>query len=93
MNIIRLENWSVVTLDNDPYKAPELKHPHLCGIAYGHPKFDDGKMVTTSTIMWKKQLTVVTLSGTYYMLGEVDPEYEKLYPNAKERIFNSLKEV
>jgi hypothetical protein len=34
---------------------------------------------------------VITSKGSKYVLGVVDPDYEKAFPNAKERLLNSLK--
>jgi hypothetical protein len=93
MNEIRLENWSVVT-DADPYKAPEQLVSRLHGQAFGHPRFADGSEVTTSRVMGcsesKDHLAIVTGSGSHYVLGEVDPDYEERYPNARERFWKSL---
>jgi hypothetical protein len=88
---MRLENWSVVFSETDPYLAPELQKIALHGNVYGHPRFDDGSSVTTSTIKELRGELIITNSGSEYELGEVDPEYEKRYPEARQRIFKSLK--
>ena len=84
---MKLEHWSLVA--DDPYKAPELQRPSLRGEVYGNPNFDDGTIVITSTVMSVDVTTqsATTRSGSVYELGEVDPEWEKLFPNAKERFF------
>ena len=88
---MRLENWSVVFSDNDPYLHPELQTLSLCGNVFNHPRFKDGKRVTTSSIKGFDGELIMTSSGSKYELGEIDPEYEKLYPDAKNRLLNSLK--
>lgn len=91
MNKIRLENWAVV-YSGSPYQAPELQIPRLVGNVFGHPSFEDGEMVTTSSIKRKDGECIVTNSGSYYTLGGIDPEYEKQFPNAKQRLMNSLRQ-
>ena len=88
METIILNNWSVVFYD--PYKAPELQKACLHGKVIGHPRFEDGTEVTTSFIEKLDEDQIITHSGSRYKLGQTDPEYERLYPNAKERLFTSL---
>lgn len=85
-----LENWSMVF--TDPWAAPEMQIPQLHGKVYGHPKFDDGESITTSAIdgFDKESNAVVTRSGSKYCLGHVDSEYEEIYPDAYNRLINSL---
>lgn len=85
-----LENWSVVYHVNSPYDAPELWGRALHGFVYGHPRIPDGKEVTTSKIVGISERKILTNSGTAYTLGKVDEKYEKLFPNALERLFNAL---
>lgn len=87
---MRIEDWSVVS-DADPYTAPELIRPQLRGHVYGHPKFEDGHLVHTSYIKEVKDGKVITASGSEYELGVVDPDYEKLFPNARERVLKNIK--
>ncbi len=85
----KLENWALVS--TNPYLAPEASKLLLTGNVYNHPKFKDGESVTTSPIDRLENDFIITYSGSKYELGEIDPQYEKLFPNAKERLFNSLK--
>ena len=87
----RLENWAVIAVPDSPYQAPELWRQRLHGNVYGHPRFGNGTEVTTSPITSKKGENILT-RNTEYELGIIDTEYEKLYPNARERLLNSLKE-
>lgn len=90
---MKLENWSLVFGELNPYQAPETVRPHLNGEVFGHPRFENGKNVTTSAIVGKKGSNVVTNSGSIYELGTIETEYKKRYPLALERLLNSLPEV
>ena len=85
----RLENWAVKTAAN-PYLPPELKWDVLTGLVFGHPRHLDGKDVATSHIVGQRAGRVVTASGTEYELGVVESGYERVYPNAKVRLFAAL---
>lgn len=84
---MKLENWSVVVLDFSPYTAPEALPKGLHGFVYGNPKFADGDEVTTTAIVGTREGRVLTRSGSEYELGEVDPDYEAQFPNARSRVF------
>lgn len=84
---MRLENWSVVVRDPDPYKAPEAQQACLSGNVYDHPTYSDGNVITTSRIVKVEDGKVHTVSGSVYELGEVDPEYERMFPGARGRLF------
>ncbi len=90
---MRLENWAKIANPESPFQAPEMWIPQLTGDVYGHPRFEDGTGVTTSRIMGKRDGKVITYSGLEYELGEVDAEYEKLYPDAFNRLMNTLDEL
>lgn len=85
-----LTNWSfrqsVVSVD--PYMAPEHVKIYLNGDVYGHPNFADATNITTSSIVSvdSETGTVTTKSGSRYVLGSVDVEYEKIYPGAFQRL-------
>lgn len=89
----RLENWGVVfKFTGDPYQPPETYSQYLNGTVFGHHEIPDGTPnVTTSHIksVHLKEEKVVTASGSVYELGTAAPEYEKLFPNARERFFKS----
>jgi len=82
---MKLENWSIT---HGLYKAPE-QGGRLVGNVYGHPRHFDGKLVRTSRVVEVDPVaqTVRTHSGSIYELGTVDPGYEAVYPNARERVF------
>ena len=87
----RIEQWFITYIEDD-YTAPELREPRLAGNAYGHPNpyVRDGEHVETSRIVAKLNGCVVTRSGTVYELGEVLPDYELQFPNAKQRLMDSI---
>ena len=71
--LVRLECWSVH--GGDGYTPPEHVVPRLHGRVYGHPKIDDGKIVSTSPIEEVHGHMIVTKSGTCYLLGTPAPGY------------------
>ena len=73
---MQINNWSVVS-DSDPFKVPEQSKIRLQGEVTGHPRFDEGHRVTTSTIVKIEGKLVSTYSGSVYELGEIDPLYKK----------------
>lgn len=81
--IKKLEKWSLVAIGR-PYDAPESYWHCLQGIN------EAGSQVVTSSIVGCQNSHVLTKSGSIYELGEADPDYEKLYPNAKKRLFERL---
>ena len=75
----KLEDWSVVCLDENPYLAPELKTVKLQGTIFDDNRgFLDGCLVLTSKLV---RLNVETKTAqtlnTTYILGNIDPEYDK----------------
>ena len=93
----QLKNWSYGTSYKiTPYTAPEMVVTQLQGNVYGHPnpkRHPDGKIIVTSAIKGKRNGCVVTHSGSEYELVDVDPQYEKEFPNAYERLMKTLPEV
>ena len=85
-----LNNWSIVAHSGNPYLAPELHSCCLCGIVSDHPAFEDGARIQTSSIVAKNDEEIVTFSGSTYLLGTVDPDYESQFPGAYERLLDSL---
>jgi hypothetical protein len=74
----RVENWSIVSTDVDPYRAPELKARRLSGIVSGHSTIEDGKFITSSSLVEFDYLNSKALTkNTVYDLGEINPEYKK----------------
>lgn len=89
---MKIENWAVVESIVNPYAAPEMRALSLQGQVFGHPRFNDGQYITTSSIDKKNDRDeVVTISGSSYELGRVDPSYEEKFPNARNKLLNSLK--
>lgn len=88
-----LQQWGVSSRVIDPYKAPEQGVLCLVGRVYGHEAIPDGVSITSTGIVGRHDDKVCTKSGSEYTLGDVDPEYEALYPNARERLFSTLPEI
>ena len=90
--MIRIDNWCVVDAPDSEFTAPELRERCLHGIVTGHPHVDDGESVTTSAITGLSGNSFIkTRSGSIYELGDVLPDYEKLYPEAELTLINNLK--
>lgn len=82
-----LTNWSLISLN--PNAAPELVAVCLHGNVHGHTLFEDGEEITTSRIVRidvEGDEIMVTTRNNVYMLGVVDPAYEKAYPGAVQRL-------
>lgn len=89
---IRMENWGVVASVNNPYAPSWAQSRSLYGQVYNHPGFEDGEYVTTSSVVGKtKEDEVVTLSGSIYQLGQINPDYEQEFPDAKTLMLDCLK--
>lgn len=65
--IYRLEKWS---LYESPWEAPEVRHKRLVGL-----RDEDEGQVITSPIDKINGREVTTMSGSVYILGEIDPDY------------------
>ena len=90
---MRIENWSVVSFCHHPYSAPETCQLSLHGCVFGHPRFEDGTPITTSPIISVDGAGhILTRSGSDYFLGKVDPLYERAFPEAQNRLLNSLRQ-
>jgi hypothetical protein len=83
---IKLRYWALVG-SRSPYDAPELNTGvKLIGDCYGHFFHQDGTNIVTSTVLRHVRGNVFATRNNEYELLEVDPEYEKLFPNALERM-------
>tara|TARA_Y100000296_G_scaffold28962_1_gene33778 strand:+ start:757 stop:1053 length:297 start_codon:yes stop_codon:yes gene_type:complete len=73
--IVGIENWSIVEGNKlNPYQAPELQTIKIHGEVYGHPDFEDGKEVTTSTVI-KREGRFINTRNTRYHLGYPSMDY------------------
>lgn len=82
---VKLENWSLCDSKNySPYDPPELRRKSLQGNVYGHPQFNDGDHVVTSTVKTVNGRIVSTQTRAY-VLGTPSPDYlkwlEENYPD------------
>lgn len=69
MATYHLYKWSVIP-SRDPYIAPDLNP----GVLVGH-RADDPREITTSRIVKAEGRTITTLSGSVYILEDIDPDY------------------
>lgn len=96
-----LENWTIVinssrTDKTNVWKSPDnlkkvhVYRPFISGNVFGHSRFTDGTNINTNFIKEifseRSDLFVLTVSGSLYKLGKMDPDYEHVYPNTRERI-------
>ena len=84
-----LEDWCIVERKGVYYTpvSPEHNKVKLNGLVYNHPRFEDEKRVTTTTIVSGGEGDIlITKSGSKYKLGSVCFEYGKLFSNGKQRI-------
>ncbi len=76
MTII-LKDWWVKVREEDFYLAPEcVTRRHLCGKVFGHPRYEDGKIVATSDIQKVAGKQITTRSGSVYLIdGPPNDDY------------------
>lgn len=80
------KNWSVYSVVENKFQAPELGIPFLQGNVYGHPDFPDESFIHTSPIDDIKDFQdyklVITRTGSRYRVypDDVLPEAETVYP-------------
>lgn len=89
----KLCGWALVYKESNPYNAPELQSVCLCGNARLHPRFRNGENITTSRIIGKTEDGCVRTLNTTYELGLPSDSYEAMFPDAKQRLLNSLEVV
>lgn len=82
---MRLERWSMHP-DSGPYLPSELQAGVIVGEVYGHRDHANGTTVITSRIVAVRDGKIHTQSGSIYELGDPHPEYESVYPGARERL-------
>lgn len=87
---MKLENWALIT--KTPYSPPEMGM-YFNGCVYDHPRFPDGYFIQTSSIVAFKDGKFKTYSGSIYELGNINPDYEKQFPDALNRILESAKSL
>jgi hypothetical protein len=84
----KIENWCVVGKRTNPYHSPQqVTALQICGQVFGHPKWEDGHSIITSTVMHVDGRKVFTRNNKY-ILGTVKPEYREWYENFEGKPFN-----
>ena len=81
-----IRNWMVCKGQPERMTTPESRKPVLRGIVYGHEIYEDGSLVTTSSVKGRIGDRLLVASGRLYELGEADPSYEARFPGAKQRV-------
>ena len=81
-----INNWFLTAQNYNPYIAPELLKMCLGGVV-------SDKDIITSSIVGKRNGSVVTRSGSEYILGTPSEEYESAFPDSINRLLNQLSEV
>jgi len=87
---MKLQNWSLRSRPWGLLRSPEEVGSCLYGQVIGHPLHRTGKEALTSTVLGLHADCVVTRSGSEYELAEPDPDYERLFPNARQRLLARL---
>lgn len=96
---VRIENWTIVAHKDGPVLPPSsARGACLQGTAFGHPSYppkagavNEGTFLTTSNMAGLgREPNVVQCGSRTYQLGKVDPNYEELYPNARELLLQAL---
>jgi len=75
------------------FNPPEAGTPRMYGRVYGKQGFEDGSRVVLSPIVKVDRGFVHTESGSIYEVGEPDPTYAQIYPQAKKRLFDTFNRV
>ena len=89
-NMQILKNWSV------GYKGTNLEKVYLSGKVYGHPNFEMGAIINTSSIRKICEnldfIAVETRSGSQYIIfkDDVSPEFRKNNPDFFERMMEHV---
>ena len=74
---VRIEDWSTTSSGQD-HVHPELRDRSLHGKVYGHPSFDGGECITSSSLVSMDLKNKLAESrNTIFELGAIDPEFEK----------------
>jgi hypothetical protein len=84
-----LRNWSLGVAE--PHHPPEWCR--FEGQVYNHPRFTDGEYICPSQFVAIDPDTelVRTYSGSIYKICDPAPEYEKAFPNARQRTLENCK--
>lgn len=78
MKMVKLENWSIICINDNGYTPPEAKRFALRGNVFGHPNHNDGKCVVTSNIKSIDSKNSIAITNSReYTLGEMEKEYKE----------------
>lgn len=88
----KLENWEMFVIES-PFAPISIKSIHLTGKIYGHSKFEDGEIITTSMVVFIsiKEGRAETYSGSKYTLCKPNAEWIKwLKENGQDKYIEDL---
>ena len=88
----KLGEWYVVYSVGCGITGPTSKSIKIHGIIFGddQQRFDEGDPITTSIVLGKTADGKIRTRNSTYELLDVDPLYEKRFPNAKEILLINL---
>lgn len=67
-----IENWDVHASDREPL-------PYLSGVSLGHPRIPDGRVMTTSPVLWlDADAKLARTVSRWYRLGEPCPRLKEV---------------
>jgi hypothetical protein len=74
----KLENWSLIMDDSNPYQAPELRKIRLQGEVFDREDFNDGDFIHTSSVQELDLVNnIARTRNTVYELGKPTEQYLK----------------
>lgn len=90
----KLERWFFKKEPISPYQAPELWPLALAGHVFGHPKFKDDTIISSSRIISvdTDNMRVKTVHSLY-ILGEPNPNWIEIFPDYMKVFDNFTKET
>lgn len=74
--LFKLKNWKAVYDSRQLPTSPEGKRIYVMGEIYGREGFKDGEIITTSRIKKSEGKVICTITGSNYLLGEMEEEYK-----------------
>lgn len=80
----KLENWSLITINENEFVAPEMRERVLLGNVYDREGFDNGERVRTSLVQEIDVCNNMAYTiNTIYELGEPSKEYKDFWEELK----------
>lgn len=94
---IKIDNWhfSKYLETRNVYHAPEEGLAVICGLIYGHQDIKEGSKasILLDRIVERNGPILISISRNEYELGDPNPEYEKMFPDCRNRILKNINDV